>query len=165
MMAKAVARTMAPVRVIPVADAGRRRLALHEAAHAVVALALKYPVAYVTVNARAWEPRLGHMMPVGTPTSVGTFAIVLLAGGQAEVKAFGFAEFDHTDQRECRHLFAQCTGIPVDDARLAEDVRVYAELAAEAVADDWPWITKVATRLERCWVLSGDDVRRLRPEE
>jgi hypothetical protein len=139
--------------------APEERLAVHEAAHAVVALVRGVPVTRCTIEAD--RASLGHVQPAVPIGTIDTFDLLefWLAGGAAERKATGTpARGDAYDLEMARLLVSAMLGTEPGSAATAAAVGRYAVIADVEIELAWPWIRRVATALVRKRTLDGASV-------
>lgn len=146
------------------------RLAYHEAGHAIAERSFGYPVVSASIEGNYASG--GRVIPREPPDAPPRDRIVvLLAGAEAEKRAWPALRFDETDKLH---------GLDLPDARfwaafmhetLPADPRVAAELerlrpeAARIVARHWRWLERVAAELVRWRRLTGTQIDAVRPKE
>ena len=165
------------------AAADRRRIAVHEAAHAVVAVQLGLSVRYVTIRSTEWWTHrgvngcleteylssLGHAMVTwpGIDVDLEPWCLMLLAASAAERRQFGESKFDSDDMRQARHivgldLFDLTHCRKPTEQQIDVGMRPYYAKSARLVFEHWEWIRRVAKELDRMTGLLSDEIRALK---
>jgi hypothetical protein len=143
------------------------RCAIHESAHACIAVALGLSVWQVGILFDEAVPDEGLCWLDSDGGTVSPFVSTLykLAGGAAEAR-LGIAAAaigDAADRALAARTLATRHGLTVDHPRIEDLLQRCAVLASAHVAQHWCWIERVAHEMMRRRVLTGDDVQRLRP--
>lgn len=162
----------------------RRRIALHEAAHAVIGLDHNLVVNYATIcpceyvsGARSvtgcaeWSltESLGHVMVKwpGPDADLEGYLLMMLAGAAAERKAFGNSVYDGQDIKTARQIVwvdtMDVTKLWLKETDIDAAMPAWHAKADRLVDAAWPWIRCVADALEERVGLLSDEVARLRP--
>jgi hypothetical protein len=162
------------------------RVAIHEGAHAVAALALGLRVRYATVRPCALAktrgsvlgavevslcPTAGHVYvdPLSPDEDWEPEVVTTLAGAAAEHRQFGDSQLCGYDVQHA-HLVVlllnlRCARQPrrtFTDAEVDAATQPYRVKAERVVSDHWPWIGRVAAALDERVGLLGDEIENLR---
>jgi hypothetical protein len=143
---------------------GTMRVALHESAHTVTAHLLGVPYTHVTVAIDLHAGSLGALHVTPEPINVRDGVIVLLAGGQAEIKLCGHVSGngDRDDIQAAREGLSRALHVPPSDPLVDVELAHCREDAASAVENNWRWILAVAAALRRQRVLRAEAIEQLR---
>ena len=154
-------------------------IAVHESAHAVVALTLAVPVLEIVIGEASTQDCLGHMrtaVPCGE-IPIDKYVTFVLAGEAAERHIHPAASLDvvHHHSKEDQSIARKLLAIMLTELKLEplliqrpSDETVARELqrlevrAAQLVNLHWLWIRRVADVLLRARRLSGAEIERLR---
>jgi hypothetical protein len=140
------------------------RLSLHEAAHAVIALAAGVAIPYAITGIDAVDVMVaGRTWRVCPQAPLETQVVILLAGGVAERRHYGFAELEAADWTDARSLLAAVMGCQPPDAAVTGKLLELDRLASESVQEHWPWIAASAQALLRWRALTSREIQKLRP--
>jgi hypothetical protein len=148
-----------------------RVLAIHESAHACVALYLGIAVLEVRLGDTGIPGAAGYMRPVGAvcDMAVERYLLWLSAAEVAEQRVQPYPGFDFStsDRATARKVLAvsmlkpPSTEWPSAEAVSTELAR-WRNHAARLVGKEWTWICRTAVVLVRDCRLSGDEIARLR---
>lgn len=147
-------------------------VALHEAAHGVVAQMSGMDVRAITLHradARQDERGRCELVDYGAERDADPtrFLIFLLAGASAEKRACGKHTSRDADDRHMAALFASAAVLneAPDSPRVRTMLQDVQLIADARIADEttWDWIERVAAQLVRRRRLTGRDVHELRP--
>lgn len=142
-------------------------VALHEAAHAVVALNLGLGFRSVWIR-RPDTEGIGRLMGAEGAAGMALVStpapdrwrdeLAVLAAGDAAVRRVGCQDRSSGDARDARALAVRrgCS-----EARIASELAAAASRADRLVQDCWPSVERVSVRLMQAGWLLGDDVRAL----
>lgn len=131
-------------------------VAIHEAAHGVIALARNIPITVVTITPTG--DSAGHALPAVTLGSIEVvdWLVYLAAGGAAERRMTGKAATLDAHDRWVASLYgAAKTNADPDSAAVAAYLDRFAALADADVIANWKWIERTATALDRRRTLDG----------
>lgn len=147
-------------------------VAIHEAAHAVAAVAAGIAIDRVFVGFGYTGEDVGAVYPNTFPESVDVNqrVVYLLAAGVAERRYLGLppdghedAVWDARDRQQAESILARRLRVDVTSAIVTARLAQLRVAARRAVDRHWAWIERVALELVDRRVMSGADVARLRP--
>jgi hypothetical protein len=181
---------MSAPAVDPMVAAALRAVAVHEASHSIVGLALRIPVQRVVlhhadavysgscVHARAplsldtareiaaREARILRLADLDVDIPLTNFLIYLLAGGVGEraLTDSPNPDSDHGDRARAEFLCGEAMKQRPYSARVAKYLRHHEAVARVMVRKHERWIRSVADALLAHGTVSSDEIRALRPE-
>ena len=146
------------------------RIAFHEAGHAVTVRHFGYPV--VSASIEGQYDSGGRVIPRTPPEAPPHDRIVvLLAGAEAEKRAWPALAFDECEKGDLHDLADAAFWAAFEleclpgDPRVAGLVKRLRPEAARIVRRHWAWVERVAAELVRWRRLTGAQIDAVRPKE